>query len=81
MSCKAFFSGKSPYITLRLGKCLIKVRIYYLLSLNSAFFLQLCDFPQLGHFTQFTVVGLVPWPLREREVEVDLVLIQTSFLL
>ena len=46
MSCKAFFSGKSPYITLRLGKCLIKVRIYYLLSLNLAFS-QLCDFPQI----------------------------------
>ena len=38
MSCKAF---------LRLGKCLIKVRIYYLLPSNLAFFLQLCDFPQI----------------------------------
>ena len=28
MSCKAFFSGKSPYITLSSGKCLIRVRIY-----------------------------------------------------
>ena len=28
MSCKAFFSDKSPYITLRLGKCLIKVRTH-----------------------------------------------------
>ena len=31
----------------------------------------------VGHFT---VVGLVSWPLNEREAEVDLVLIQTSFL-
>ena len=30
----------------------------------------------IGHFT---VVGLVPEPLIEREAEVDLVLIQTSF--
>ena len=38
MSYKAFFSLKSPEITLRLGKCLIKVRIYCFLYLNSAFF-------------------------------------------
>ena len=31
----------------------------------------------VGHFT---VVGLVSWPLNEREAEVDLVLTQTSFL-
>ena len=50
MSCKAFFSAKSPYITLRLGKCLIKVRICCLLYLNLAgfftnyaIFLKLCD--------------------------------------
>ena len=48
MSCKAFFSGiiLSPYITLRLGKCLIKVRISYLLYLKlliMQFFLKLCD--------------------------------------
>ena len=46
---KAFFSGKSPRITLRLGKCLIKVRIHCLLYLNLDFFknyaifLKLCD--------------------------------------
>ena len=49
MSCKAFFSGKSPYITLSSGKCLIKVRIYIftVLYLNLAFFYKLCDFPQI----------------------------------
>ena len=49
MSCKAFFSGKSPYITLRLGKCLIKVRIHCLLDLNkiSIFFNEVCNFPQI----------------------------------
>ena len=29
----------------------------------------------------FTVMGLVSWPLSEREAEVDLVLVQTCFLL
>ena len=49
ISCKVFFSGNSPQITLRLGKCLIKVRIYCLLYLNLAFFtnyaifLKMCD--------------------------------------
>ena len=38
------FSGKSHKITLRLGNCLIKVRIYCLLSLNLAFFLQIIPF-------------------------------------
>ena len=47
MSCKAFFSGKSPFKrTLRLGKSFIKVRIYCLLYLNYflAFFLQIMRF-------------------------------------
>ena len=48
MSYKAFFSLKSPEITLRLGKCLIKTRIYCFLYLNLAFFFyELCDFPQI----------------------------------
>ena len=54
MSYKAFFSLKSPEITLRLGKCLIKVRIYCLLYhnlallffTNYAIFLKLCDWMQ-----------------------------------
>ena len=37
--------------------------------------------PAMSIIGHFTVVGLVPWPLKEREAEVDLVLIQTSFLL
>ena len=41
VSCKAFFSGKSPYTTLR-------VRIYCLLYLKKAFFFyELWDFPQI----------------------------------
>ena len=47
MSCKAFFSDKSPEIALRLEKCLIKVRMYCLLYLNLAFFLQIMRFPQI----------------------------------
>ena len=47
MSCKAFFSNKSPWITSRLGKCLIKVRIHCLPYLNLAFFYELCNFPQI----------------------------------
>ena len=45
-----FFSGKSPKMTLRLGKCLIKVRIHCVFYLNLAFFFtnyviffKLCD--------------------------------------
>ena len=42
------FSGKSHKITLRLGNCLIKVRIYCLLSLNLALFYKLCDFLKIN---------------------------------
>ena len=49
------FSGKSHKITLRLGNCLIKVRIYCLLSLNLAFFNKLCDFLNLCNRMLFEV--------------------------
>ena len=49
------FSGKSHKITLRLGNCLIKVRIYCLLSLNLAFFYKLCHFLKLCSRMRFEV--------------------------
>ena len=49
------FSGKSHKITLRLGNCLIKVRIYCLLSLNLAFFYKLCHFLKLCSQMRFEV--------------------------
>ena len=53
------FSGKSHKITLRLGNCLIKVRIYCLLSLNLALFHKLCDFLKLCNRMRFEV-NIVP---------------------
>ena len=53
------FSGKSHIITLRLGNCLIKVRIYCLLSLNLALFYKLCDFLKLCNRMRFEV-NIVP---------------------
>ena len=55
MSCKAFFSGKSPYITSRLGKCLIEVGIHCLLYLNLAFFMNYAIFLKLCDRMRFEV--------------------------
>ena len=70
MSCKAFFCGKSPSIALRLGKCLIKVRIHRLLYLNLALFYELCDFPQIvrsdaiwGHLCEIAPSRHIRWPV------------------
>ena len=38
-----------------------------------------CKKGRTGAIGHFTVVGLVPQPLREREAEVDIVLIQTFY--
>ena len=69
MPCKALFSGKSPWLTLRLGKCLITVRIHCLLSLNLAFFYELCDFPQIvwsdaiwGQLCEIAPLHNIRWP-------------------
>ena len=70
MSCKAFFSGKSPYIILSSGKCLIKVRIYTFTLLEfSIFFYELCDFPQIvwldaiwGQLCEIAPSCSIRWP-------------------
>ena len=57
-------------MTSRLGKCLIKVRIHYLLYLNLAFFYELCDFPQIvrsdaiwGQLCETTPSRNIRWPV------------------
>ena len=70
MSYKGFFSLKSPEITLRLGKCLIKVRIYCLLYLNLALFfftnfvifLKLCDRMQFEINLRNRTSRNIRWP-------------------
>ena len=71
MPCKAFFCGQSPKITLRLGKCLIKVRIHCLLYLNLAFFYELCVFPQMvrsdaiwGQLCKIAPSRNISWPAK-----------------
>ena len=69
MSCKAFFSGKSPYITLSSGKCLIRVRIYIFTLLEFSFFYKLCDFRQVvrsdaiwGQLCEIAPSRNIRWP-------------------
>ena len=56
MSCKAFFSGKSPYITLSSENVWLKLEFIYLLYLNLAFFFtNLVIFLKLCNWRQFEV--------------------------
>jgi len=71
MSCKAFLSGKSPWITLTLAKSFIKVRIHCLFFLNLAFFTKICNFPQIvrsdpiwGQLCDIAPLRNIRWPVQ-----------------